>query len=115
MAVVEILLFLRNSLTIAMRYLSLAFVLLGFLYACSQIPEADGHEIYKTYCVSCHGAKGNMGGNGAFDLSASALGLEERVRVIHTGRNTMTSFKALLSPEQIRAVAEYTLELKQNQ
>lgn len=98
-----------------MRYLSLALVLMGFLYACSQFPEADGREIYKSYCVSCHGAKGNMGGNGAFDLSTSALSLEGRIQVIHTGRNTMASFKTLLSQEQIRAVAEYTLELKENQ
>ena len=72
----------------------------------------DGKKVYKTYCVTCHGLYGDMGASGAHDLTTSELTLEERVEVIANGRNTMTPFKDLLSEEKIKAVAEYTMELK---
>ena len=74
--------------------------------------EEDGAKIYKQYCVTCHGLYGDMGASGAFNLTTSELSMEERVEVISNGRNTMTPFKDLLSPEKIKAVAEYTLTLK---
>lgn len=101
-----------------MKYALIALVLIGLFWACSGASageQPDGHLIYKMYCVSCHGMQGNMGGNGAFDISRSALSVEQRVEVITGGRNTMTSFGFKLTPEQIRAVAEYTMELKANQ
>ena len=75
-------------------------------------PAIDGKKIYKQYCVTCHGLYGDMGASGAFNLTTSELSVEERVQVITNGRNTMTPFKTLLSEEKIKAVAEYTLELK---
>lgn len=75
----------------------------------------DGQKIYKQYCVTCHGLYGDMGASGAFNLQTSALTVEERVEVITNGRNAMTPFKSLLRPEQIQAVAEYTLELKKDE
>jgi mono/diheme cytochrome c family protein len=81
-----------------------------------EAPKAiDGSKIYKQYCVTCHGLYGDMGASGAFDLTTSALTVEERVAVISNGRNTMTPFKDLLSPEKIQAVAEYTLTLKKEE
>lgn len=76
-------------------------------------PAPDGKKIYKQYCVTCHGLYGDMGASGAFNLTTSELSVDERVNVITNGRNTMTPFKSLLSPEKIQAVAKYTLELKQ--
>lgn len=76
------------------------------------VPAPDGQKIYKQNCVICHGLYGDMGASGAHDLTASELPVEERIAVITNGRNAMTPFKALLSPEQIEAVAEYTLTLK---
>ena len=73
----------------------------------------DGGKIFKIYCVTCHGAYGDMQANGAKDLRLSALTLEERIQVITKGRNIMTPFENLLNEEKIRAVAEYTLSLKQ--
>jgi len=73
---------------------------------------ADGTKIYKTYCVACHGLYGDMGVNGALDLTKSILTLEERITVIADGRNAMTPFKNLLNEEKIKAVAAYTLKLK---
>lgn len=72
----------------------------------------DGAKIYKTYCVICHGTKGNMGSNGAFNLQTSELSVEERVIVIKNGRGVMTPWKGILKPEEIQAVAEYTMTLK---
>lgn len=77
-------------------------------------PAADGKAIYKQYCVACHGLYGDMGASGAFNLQESELPLEERVNVITNGRNVMTPFKSILSEAEIQAVAEYTLELKQD-
>ncbi len=75
----------------------------------------DGEKIYKTYCVTCHGVNGDMGGSGAFDLTKSQLTLEERIKIISEGRNMMTPFKELLSKEKIKAVAEYIETLRTDQ
>ncbi|MCC6723085.1 MAG: cytochrome c [Saprospiraceae bacterium] len=103
----------------------LAFFAL-FAFACSssegekagseptaEAPKVDGEKIYKTYCVTCHGIYGDMGASGAFNLKTSVLPVEERINVITNGRKAMTPFKDLLTPEKIKAVAEYTLTLKQ--
>lgn len=112
-------LLLRRPHFLIMKYLVCLLIIMGFAWACTSasgegasVAAPDGHEIYKTYCVSCHGVNGDMGVSGAFDLSASSLTAEERIQVITNGRNAMTSFQSLLSPEKIHAVAEYTLDLK---
>lgn len=81
--------------------------------AVAEVPKEDGEKIYKTYCVTCHGLYGNMGGSGAFDLTKSALSLDERIQVITKGRNVMIAFESLMSEEKIKAVAAYTLTLKE--
>lgn len=78
----------------------------------SAAPAIDGKKIYKQYCVTCHGLYGDMGASGAFNLQTSELSVDERVNVITNGRNLMTPFKSLLEPDEIKAVAEYTMELK---
>jgi mono/diheme cytochrome c family protein len=70
----------------------------------------EGKKIFSTYCVLCHGADGKMGLNGAKDFSLSILDLEERIKVIKEGRNLMTPFGELLSDEEIKAVAQYTID-----
>jgi mono/diheme cytochrome c family protein len=78
----------------------------------SSTPSApDGQAIFRQYCVTCHGADGKLGLNGARDLSASTLTLEERINVITYGRKVMTPFNEVLTPEEIKAVAEYTQKL----
>ncbi len=76
-------------------------------------PPPDGEKLYKQNCVMCHGLSGDMGASGAFNLTTSELTTDERIEVITNGRNAMTPFKALLSPDKIKAVAEYTLSLKE--
>lgn len=84
--------------------------------AAAQNPGAavkpDGKGIFRQNCVTCHGADGTLGLNGAKDLTQSALPLEERINTITHGRKLMTPFATILSPEEIQAVAEYTLKLK---
>ena len=72
----------------------------------------DGAKVYKTYCVICHGSKGNMGSNGAFNLTTSELSVDERIAVVTKGRGMMTPFGGVLKEDEIKAVAEYTLTLK---
>ena len=70
-----------------------------------------GEAVYKQYCVACHGADGKLGLSGAKDLGASTLTLDERIEVITKGRKLMTPFGEVLTPEEIRAVAEYSQKL----
>lgn len=72
----------------------------------------DGSAVFRKYCVTCHGADGKLGLNGAKDLTQSTLTLDERLNIITHGKKLMTPFGELLSPEEIKAVAEYTLSLK---
>lgn len=71
----------------------------------------DGQAIFRQYCVVCHGADGKLGLNGAKDLTVSALTLEERINIVANGKKLMTPFNEILSPEEIKAVAEYTQTL----
>ncbi|MEZ4984096.1 MAG: cytochrome c [Saprospiraceae bacterium] len=114
-----------------MRIYMTGLVLLMMLWACGNSADPsssssshapgvsatngpDGQKIYKQYCVACHGLQGDMGASGAFNLTTSTLSVEERVQVITKGRGVMTPFESLLDPEQIQAVAQYTLTLKKN-
>ncbi|MBL7808332.1 MAG: cytochrome c [Saprospiraceae bacterium] len=74
--------------------------------------QPDGMAVFRQRCVVCHGADGTLGLNGAKDLTQSATPLEERIQIITNGKKLMTPFGTILSPEEIKAVAEYTLTLK---
>lgn len=78
-----------------------------------QGPESlsSGEEIYRVYCVNCHGADGTLSHTGALDLSQSRLPLEGRKDIIRNGRVTMMGFDGVLSDAQIDSVASYTLKL----
>lgn len=80
-------------------------------------PEAapvnlEGKKTFETYCILCHGADGKLGLNGSKDLSISTLTIEEKITQITNGKNTMTPFKDILTADEIKAVAEYTVSLK---
>ncbi len=72
----------------------------------------DGLRIYKKYCVLCHGVDGDLGVSGSKDIGVSLLSKAERISLIKNGKNTMTPFEGVLSPEEIEAVAEYTMTIK---
>ncbi|MDZ4748106.1 MAG: cytochrome c [Saprospiraceae bacterium] len=71
----------------------------------------DGEAIFKKYCVLCHGVDGKLGLNGSKDLSVSIVTEPERIVQITKGKNTMTPFEGILSPQEIKAVAAYSMTL----
>jgi mono/diheme cytochrome c family protein len=103
---------------IQMKKLFLFTVLAVLIWACAKksgdapATAADGAKIYKQYCVLCHGADGKLGINSAKDLSVSTLTEQERIVMVTEGKNAMTPFKGVLTPEEIKAVVAYTFTLK---
>ena len=95
-----------------------SLLLIALIFACSGKESAkgtsavDGQAIYKKYCTLCHGVDGKLGLNGSKDITISKLTEPERVVQITKGKNTMTPFEGILSPEEIKAVAAYTMTLK---
>lgn len=77
-----------------------------------EVYAPDGMAVFRKHCVTCHGSDGTLGLNGAKNLTLCAMPLEERINIITNGKKLMTPFGALLSPEEIKAVANYTLTLK---
>jgi cytochrome c6 len=75
-------------------------------------PAVDGSAIFKTRCELCHGADGKLGANGSKDLTVSDLDLNERIAMISNGKGVMTPFKDILTLQEIKAVAEYSMTLK---
>lgn len=74
--------------------------------------SANGEQVYKKYCVICHGQDGKLGLNGSKDISASLLTQDERIALIKHGKNAMTPFDGILSEQEIKAVASYTMQMK---
>ncbi|NBC25068.1 MAG: c-type cytochrome [Bacteroidetes bacterium] len=74
---------------------------------------AEGQKLYKRHCISCHGMNGKMGFNGAKDLTESNLTFNERKVLIAYGRESMMAFKSILDPEEIEAVARYSMTFSQ--
>ncbi len=70
------------------------------------IDVVQGEAIYKTACLSCHGAQGVGGhGGGPSLLVNTDLALIQAVTT--TGRNNMPMFRGIYDATQIRDVAEY--------
>lgn len=72
----------------------------------------DGQALYRRHCVTCHGADGSLGLNGAGDLTQSVLSADERVQQIAKGKNLMMPFEGILTLDEITAVAQFTETLK---
>lgn len=74
---------------------------------------AQGQQIYKANCASCHGQKGGGGiGTKLAGLVAKKYpNIADQEAVIANGRSSMPKFGSRLSPEEINAVARYEREL----
>lgn len=104
---------------VVLSIFTLAFV----LYNCAgqgnkqaeKTEAPSGYAIYKKNCVTCHGADGRMGLNGAKPLPDSKMSLEERIKHINTGKGAMQPYKGILSEDAIKAVAAYTMTLGKEQ
>lgn len=99
-----------------MRYFFLIVSVCTILVACSNDSgtkgPVDGKVLFMSKCMICHGADGRMGLNGAMSLPESNLTLDQRMGVVRNGRKIMPAFSSILSPEEIEAVAKYTLTFK---
>jgi mono/diheme cytochrome c family protein len=78
----------------------------------NDVPAVDGKRVFKINCVLCHGEDGKLGANGSKDLTACVLTLDERIAQITNGKGTMAAYGPLLTKEEIKAVAEYTMTFK---
>lgn len=74
---------------------------------------AQGQQIYKANCASCHGQKGGGGiGTKLAGLVAKKYpNIADQEAVIANGRSSMPKFGSRLSAEEITAVARYEREL----
>ena len=95
----------------------LSLSLMALIIACGGKQNSEtktavnGQTIYTKYCAVCHGSDGKLGLNGSKDITISKLTEAERVEQITHGKNTMTPFEGILSTEEIKAVAAYTMTL----
>ncbi len=78
----------------------------------AKTPGVDGRKVFKQNCVVCHGLDGKLGANGSKDLGVSKMSLDERKAIIKNGKGAMVGLGTLLKPDEIEAVAQYTLKLK---
>ena len=72
---------------------------------------SPGAQLFQANCARCHGA-GGEGGIGP-QLSGGAAVRDfpnetDQIDLVSNGRGAMPSFKGTLSPDQIRAVVDYT-------
>lgn len=73
---------------------------------------AQGQQVYKARCQSCHGSKG-QGGTGmklAGRMTSVFPDIADQIDVIAEGRGSMPGWKNELSAEEIEAVARYERE-----
>jgi mono/diheme cytochrome c family protein len=70
-----------------------------------------GKLAYQQNCIRCHGRNGDMCLYGARNLQQSTVGLDARIALIRNGRGRMPAFYPRLTPEEIGAVARYSMTL----
>lgn len=58
-------------------------------------------------CVHCHGENGDLGADGALNLTMSELEIEQRMMIISNGGSLMPAYADQLNEQEIRAVATY--------
>jgi mono/diheme cytochrome c family protein len=66
----------------------------------------EGHEVFTTACVPCHGEDG-LGGHGGGAPLDQVKDPNLVIQMVNDGRGSMPPLSGLLSPQQIRAVAAY--------
>lgn len=78
--------------------------------------EVNVKKLWKVNCITCHGARGDMGVNGAANLQESDKDLDYRINIITNGseNGVMVAYKEVLEPEEIEALAKYTMEFRKD-
>ncbi|WP_426454448.1 c-type cytochrome [Paenibacillus sp. S-38] len=69
----------------------------------------DAQAVYKSRCISCHGAnlEGAMGGNTNLTKVGARRSKEQITAQITNGGNGMMAFQNILSADEINALAEW--------
>ena len=71
------------------------------------VAGVDAKGKFNMFCAVCHGKTGNLNVNGAKDLTASTITLEESVAQVYHGRGLMTPFRGILKDHEIVAISKY--------
>jgi alcohol dehydrogenase (cytochrome c) len=71
---------------------------------------AKGSTVYRAACLHCHGENGT-GGEGGGGPVGGAVTLGALAQVVSEGRGDMPAFGTTLTPEQIRDVSTYVLQM----
>ncbi len=108
-----------------MVLITFTFILLAALLQSCAEPAADHktdanapldaaavQKLYTAKCGLCHGSDGKLNYAGAKDLSLSTLAKDAIVQQIKYGKGTMPPQKDLLSDNEIKLLADYTLALR---
>jgi alcohol dehydrogenase (cytochrome c) len=69
-----------------------------------------GKQVFDQACALCHGADG-AGGHGVGAALTSVKDLAATIQTVTSGRNSMPSFSATLTADQIRDVSGYVVEV----
>jgi cytochrome c553 len=80
----------------------------------STLPEAQGAIVYHSNCVFCHGDDGKKMYRNAPDLTQSRMNEDGIMQMIREGGNVrgkMPSYNIIMSDENIKAVADYVMNL----
>ena len=92
--------------------LRLVFTLLLLPAVVAAAPPAPGQLLYQKNCARCHGANGQLGRNGAHNLSKSNLNAFGRTYLVTNGLGKMPAFGRKLTPGQVQEVVAYSLTLR---
>ena len=78
-----------------------------------KVPET-GQKLYRKYCQSCHGKKGDAGRGNAADLSTSAITIKEIKQVILKGNDKgMMAYENLLETKaEVDSLVQHVLTLR---
>jgi cytochrome c551 len=74
-------------------------------------PPPDGAAIYAANCAACHGADGSGGIGPDLRGIGQMHTVDQLIEVITNGRGAMPAWRDRLTPEQIRAVAEFVASI----
>lgn len=102
----------KKNIILLLAISSLGFIACGDKSKADNTAKVSGKDIFGKHCVLCHGTDGKLGLNGSKDLTISTLSHADRISIITKGKGLMTPYGAILSKEEIAAVAKYTESLK---
>jgi len=78
----------------------------------TDVEAVNANKKFRMFCATCHGFTGDLNMNGAKDLTASKITLQESVAQVYHGKGLMTPFKGILSDAEIVAIAKHIESLR---